>query len=85
MVGYFTRNITRPCCGNIVRVNRCFVFAMTGLYDGKHIPSLPLEGTANTEFCDCDKIERGCWWYLPASLGLIVLAFTVGYLIGAMK
>lgn len=52
------------------------------LYDGKyteHIESLPLEGTANTEFCDCDKIERSCWWYLPISMGLIVLAYAVGF------
>jgi len=55
------------------------------LYDGKHIPSLPLEGTANTEYCDCDKVERGCWWYLPASLVMIVLAFGIGYLIGVIK
>lgn len=35
--------------------------------------------SANTEFCDCDKIEKGCWWYLPVSIGFVVLAYAVGF------
>ena len=49
------------------------------------IKSLPLDGTADTEYCDCDKVERKCWWYLPVSVGFVVLALSVGFVIGAMK
>lgn len=51
----------------------------------KHIESLPLEGTANTEYCDCDKVENGCWFYLPVSVGMIVLAFAIGFIVGVMR
>lgn len=47
------------------------------LYDSR------LDGTANTEFCDCDKMEKKCWWYLPVVLGLIVLAYGLGWVSAA--
>lgn len=58
------------------------------IYHGKHnksghVESLPLEGTANTEFCDCDKIERKCWWYLPVAVGIVVLAYGLGWVSAA--
>jgi len=43
------------------------------------IKSLPLDGTADTEYCDCDKVERDCWWYLPVSIGFVVLAYAIGW------
>lgn len=54
------------------------------LYDGKFVNSLPLDGTADTEYCDCDKVEKGCWWYLPASIGITVLAFAVGFVMACL-
>ena len=48
------------------------------LYDGKYVPML--DGTADTEYCDCDKIEKDCWWYLPVSLGSVVLAYALGWI-----
>lgn len=57
---------------------------MNDLYDGKFVNSIPLDGTAETESCDCDKIERGCWWYLPISIGAIVLAYAIGFVSAAI-
>lgn len=37
------------------------------------------DGTANTEYCDCDNIEAGCWWYLPISVGLVVFGYALGW------
>lgn len=36
-----------------------------------------LDGTADID--SCDEIEKGCWWYLPLSMGLIVFAYALGF------
>ena len=43
------------------------------------------DGTANTEYCDCDKIEKCRFWYIPVAIGIILISFCVGYITGVMK
>lgn len=36
----------------------------------------------DNEYDEVNTIEKGCWWYLPVSFGLIVLAFALGFISG---